>query len=63
MMDNDILTLLSPNISHFVIHLIRDGTIGVCNGQIKVTDFNSRYFFLNVIYFRDFLIPTFWGGT
>ena len=42
MMDNEILTLLSPNISHLVIYLIREGTIGICNGQIKVTEFNSR---------------------
>lgn len=40
-MDNEILTLLSPNISHFVIYLIREGSVGICKGQVKLTDFNS----------------------
>ena len=62
MMDTDILTLLSPNISHFVIYLLREGDVGICKGQIKVTDLNSRFRLLKYFDFSHYHMFS-WVGS
>lgn len=41
MHENEILTLISPKISHQILQLLQDGYFGICGGKIKITDLNT----------------------
>lgn len=41
MQEKEILSLLSPKISHQIIHLLRECSLGLCGGKVKITDLNT----------------------
>ncbi|XP_045160402.1 BRISC and BRCA1-A complex member 2-like [Mercenaria mercenaria] len=41
MHENEILTLISPKISHQILQLLQDGYFGICGGKTKITDLNT----------------------